>query len=220
MAARSHTEPTGIDPAAVHVIGVTGGIASGKSTVAKLLQQRGAVVVDADQLARHIVEPGQPALAQLVERFGTEILTADGALDRKRLGAIVFSDASARSDLDRIMHPRIAAASAQAIRQAASAGARVVFYEAALLVETRRHLAMSGLVVVTASPEIQLSRIMARDSLSAADAQARIAAQAPVEAKLQAATWVIHNDGPIDDVKAQLDDVIADIERKFGPFRI
>ena len=119
------------------VIGLTGGIASGKSTVARMLKERGAAVIDADQLARKIVEPGQPALAELVARFGAAILTADGQLDRKRLGAIAFADEAARADLGRITHPRIAAASAQAIAAWADAGANVVFYEAALLVENR-----------------------------------------------------------------------------------
>src|SRR5690606_24117615 len=125
------------NPGAVttHVIGLTGGIASGKSAVAKLLVERGAAVIDADVLARKVVEPGQPALAELVARFGPAILTPDGKLDRKRLGAIAFSDEAARRDLNAITHPRIAAASAQAIAEHADAGAKVVFYEAALLVE-------------------------------------------------------------------------------------
>ena len=101
-----------------HVIGVTGGIASGKSTVARMLAERGATVIDADQLARTVVEPGQPALAELVARFGAAILTPDGQLDRKRLGAIAFADPAARADLGRITHPRIAAASAHAIAAA------------------------------------------------------------------------------------------------------
>ncbi len=202
---------------ATHVIGITGGIASGKSAVANLLRQRGAVVVDADQLARQVVEPGQPALADLVSRFGPGILTPDGTLDRKRLGAIAFAGAAARADLDRIMHPRIAAASAQAIAEAVRSGAGVVFYEAALLVETQRHLGLSGLIVVAAKPETQISRIVARDSLTAEDAKARIAAQAALEEKLSAATWVIHNDGAIGDLTPQVDQVIADIEGKFGP---
>jgi len=121
----------------VHVIGLTGGIASGKSSVAKLLVARGAAVVDADQLARQIVEPGQPALAELVARFGAAILTPDGRLDRKRLAAIAFADPAARADLGRITHPRIGAASAAAIATWADAGANIVFYEAALLVENR-----------------------------------------------------------------------------------
>lgn len=136
------------------MIGLTGGIASGKSTVARMLRERGAAIVDADLLARQVVEPGQPALAELVARFGMQILTPEGALDRKRLGAIAFSDAAARADLGRITHPRIAAASAAAIATWADAGANVVFYEAALLVENRAHLVLEALVVVSVTPEI------------------------------------------------------------------
>ena len=135
--------------------GLTGGIASGKSAVAKLLLAKGAAVVDADQLAREVVAPGQPALAELVARFGAAILTADGQLDRKRLASIAFADEQARRDLNRITHPRIAAASAQAIAAWTDAGANVVFYEAALLIENRVHTGLTGTIVVSASPEVQ-----------------------------------------------------------------
>src|SRR3954471_11001397 len=161
---------------AVHVIGLTGGIASGKSTVARMLKERGAAVVDADLLARQVVEPGQPALAELVARFGAQILTPDGHLDRKRLGAIAFSDPAARADLVRITHPRIAAASAAAIATWADAGAGIVFYEAALLVENRAHLGLAGLLVVAAEPEVQHARLVARDNLHPDEATARIVA--------------------------------------------
>lgn len=202
-----------------HVIGLTGGIASGKTTVAKLLQQRGGVVVDADVLARRVVEPGQPALAELVARFGSEIVMEDGALDRKRLAAIAFGNPAARADLDRITHPRIAEASARAIADAANAGASVVFYEAALLVENQAHRGMSGLIVVAVTPETQQARLMTRDGLSVAEARARIAAQAPLAHKLAAATWVIHNDGDANALASQVDEVVADIESKFGSIR-
>jgi len=205
---------------AVHVIGLTGGIASGKSTVARLLAERGAAVVDADQLARQVVEPGQPALAELVARFGTAILTPEGTLDRKRLGAIAFSDPVARADLGRITHPRIAAASAAAIATFADAGASVVFYEAALLVENRAHLGLAGLIVVAASPEVQLARLVERDGLTPEEAQARIAAQAPLSEKLAAATWVIQNDGDLAALTAEVDRVVAQIEAQFGPIRV
>lgn len=204
---------------AVHVIGLTGGIASGKSTVARLLAERGAAIVDADQLARQVVEPGQPALAELVARFGTAILTPDGQLDRKRLGSIAFADPQARSDLGRITHPRIAAASASAIATWADAGARVVFYEAALLVENRAHLGLAGLIVVAASPEVQAARIQARDQLTAEEARARIAAQAPLADKLAAATWVIENDGDHAALVSEVERVVAAIEARFGPIR-
>src|SRR5262245_27558379 len=123
-----------------------------------MLAARGAAVVDADALARQIVEPGQPALAELVARFGAAILTPDGRLDRKRLAAIAFADPAARADLERITHPRIGAASAAAIASHADAGANVVFYEAALLVERRSYTSMAGLIVVAVPPDVQLAR--------------------------------------------------------------
>jgi dephospho-CoA kinase len=205
---------------AVHVIGLTGGIASGKSTVARLLAARGAAIVDADLLARQVVEPGQPALAELVARFGPTILRPEGTLDRKRLGAIAFSDPAARADLGRITHPRIAAASAAAIATWADAGASIVFYEAALLVENRTHLGLAGLVVVSASPEVQYARLVARDGLSPEEASARIASQAPLADKLAAATWVIENDGDEAALAAEVDRVVAEIEEKHGSIRV
>jgi dephospho-CoA kinase len=204
----------------VQVIGLTGGIASGKSTVARMLAERGAAIVDADQVARQVVEPGQPALAELVARFGPAILTPEGELDRKRLGAIAFSDPVARADLGRITHPRIAAASAAAIATYADAGATVVFYEAALLVENRAHLGLAGLVVVSVTPEVQHARLVTRDGLSAEEATARISAQAPLSEKLAAATWVIENHGGHDALEREVDRVVTAIETRFGPIRV
>ncbi len=203
-----------------YVIGLTGGIASGKSTVAKLLVDKGALVVDADQLARAIVEPGQPALAELVARFGAAILTPEGELDRKRLGAIAFADPAARVDLGRITHPRIAAASARAIADASERGAHVVFYEAALLVENRAHAGLAGLIVVAATPGVQEQRLITRDGLTLDEARARIASQAPLAAKLAAATWVITNDGDPAELAAQVDAIVDEIEAKNGAIRV
>jgi dephospho-CoA kinase len=200
----------------VNVIGLTGGIASGKSTVARMLADRGAAVIDADQLARRVVEPGQPALAELVARFGAAILTADGQLDRKRLAAIAFADDDARADLNRITHPRIAAASAQAIAGWADAGANVVFYEAALLVENRTHTGLAGLIVVAAPEDVQEARVIARDNLTREEARGRIAAQLPLAHKTAVATWVIHNTGDLDALRAEVERVVADIEAKYG----
>lgn len=205
---------------AVHVIGLTGGIASGKSTVAKLLAGRGAAVIDADLLARQVVEPGQPALAELVARFGAAILTADGRLDRKRLAAIAFADPAARADLGRITHPRIAAASATAIATWADAGANIVFYEAALLVENRAHAGLAGLIVVAAPEGVQYARLVERDRMSPDEARARIAAQAPLADKLAAATWVIENTGELDALDREVARVAGDIEARFGQIRV
>ena len=203
-----------------HVIGLTGGIASGKSTVARLLAERGAAIVDADRLARQVVEPGQPALAELVARFGPAILAADGTLDRKQLAAIAFTDAAARTDLNRITHPRIAAASQQAIATLADAGANIVFYEAALLVENRVHAGLAALVVVSVTPELQQQRLVERDRLTIEEAHARIRAQAPLADKLAVATWVIENHGDLAGLVAEVDRVVAAIEVRFGPIRM
>ncbi len=211
---------TGFD--VVHVIGLTGGIASGKSTVGKMLAARGAAVVDADQLARKIVEPGQPALVEIIARYGAAILTSEGTLDRKRLGKIVFSDPAALADLNRITHPRIAEAAAAAFATWADAGANVVFYEAALLVEhaALSNQALAGLLVVAVTPDQQEARIRARDGLSLDDARRRIASQAPLEEKLRRATWVIHNRAGLPELAAELDEVVADIEQRFGAIRV
>ncbi len=203
-----------------HVIGLTGGIASGKSAVAKLLVERGAAVVDADLLSRKVVEPGQPALAELVARFGAAILTAEGQLDRKRLGAIAFGDEAARRDLNGITHPRIAAASAKAIAEWSDAGANVVFYEAALLVENRTYTGLAGLVVVSAPTEVQEARIVIRDGLTIDEARARIAAQLSLDEKVKVATWVIDNGGVHDALLMEVDRVVGEIETKYGSIAV
>jgi dephospho-CoA kinase len=200
----------------LRLVGLTGGIASGKSTVARLIAQRGIPVLDADQLAREVVEPGQPALAEIAQLW-PQAITADGRpdgrLDRRRLGAIVFADAGARARLEAIMHPRIAALAGVRAAALAAAGHRLAFYEASLLVETGRHRALDGLVVVTASTETQIARAMARDRLTRAEADARIAAQLPLPAKVAAATFVIDNDGDLDATAKQVDSLIAALQR-------
>ncbi len=203
-----------------HVIGLTGGIASGKSTVARLLKERGAAIVDADLIARQVVEPGQPALAELIARFGLSILAPGGTLDRKRLGAIAFSDPAARADLNKITHPRITAASASAIASWADAGAGVVFYEAALLVENGSHRALPALIVVGASREIQLARVISRDGLSREEAEKRLASQLSLEDKRKAATWVIENDADEAALAREVDRVVGELEARFGSIRV
>ncbi len=198
------------------VLGLTGGIASGKSAVAALLRARGAAVVDADQLARAVVMPGQPALTELLVRFGPDILAPDGTLDRKALGARVFADPAARRDLERITHPRIAAAAQAAIAAHASAGAPVVFYEAALLIENGVHRGLDGTIVVAAPPAIQATRLAARDGLDDAAVTARLAAQLPLAEKVAVATWVIDNDGDRAALAAAVDRLWHTLEERFG----
>jgi dephospho-CoA kinase len=186
------------------IIGLTGGIASGKSTVSDMLRALGAHVIDADQVARDVVAPGTPALAEIQARFGSEVLQPDGALDRKKLGAIVFADAGARRELERITHPRIAAATQQEIARLSAAGVDPVIYDAALIVENRLYTWMQGLIVVSVPPETQVARLMIRDDIDEAAAQARIAAQLPLADKVAVATYVIDNGGTRAETEAQV----------------
>jgi dephospho-CoA kinase len=191
----------------VRVIGLTGGIASGKSTVARLFREHGAPIVDADELARAVVEPGQPALAELVGAFGPAILDDRGRLDRKRLAALVFADPDQRRRLNAIVHPRIAAAVAERLAQLANEGADFALYEAALLVENGLHHGLDGLIVVSAPAALQRERMRERDGFSDEEAEARLASQAPLADKRAAATWIIENAGSLDETRRQVAEV-------------
>jgi dephospho-CoA kinase len=190
------------------VFGLTGGIATGKSTLARLLRERGARVIDADAVAREVVAPGTDGLEEVVARFGDAILTRDGVLNREALGALVFADPAARADLNAILHPRIAARSAALLAEAA-AGAAPVFYEAALLFETGSAALFDEIVVVGCSPDLQLARVIARDGLTPDAARARIAAQMPLPEKRARATLYIDNVGPIAELERWADRVVA-----------
>lgn len=184
------------------LIGLTGGIASGKSTVADLLAARGAVVIDADLLAREAVAPGTPGLAAVVERFGAGVLDPDGGLDRAALGRIVFADPDARRDLEAIIHPAVRARAAR-LTAAAPAGA-VVVQVIPLLIETGQQDAFDLVVVVDVDPAVQLDRVRTRDGLDEAAARRRLQAQASREARLAAADRVIRNDGTPSDLAARV----------------
>jgi dephospho-CoA kinase len=173
-------------------VGLTGGIASGKSLVAAELARLGAVVIDADVLAREVVEPGTPGLAAVVERFGAEVLDGD-RLDRGRLGAIVFADPAARRDLERIVHPAVRARAAE-LERAARLDA-VVVHVIPLLVETGQQDDFDLVVVVDTDPETQVARLATRDGLSEEAARSRLAAQATREDRRAAAGVVLSNQG-------------------------
>ncbi|HVA22004.1 MAG TPA: dephospho-CoA kinase [Candidatus Micrarchaeia archaeon] len=177
------------------VVGLTGGVATGKSTAAAMLRERGAVVVDADELARRVVEPGQPALDAIVAAFGPTALAADGTLDRSRLAALVFADASARARLEAITHPRIRALGDALVRAGQAAGAPVVVYDIPLLFEVGRAADVDGVLLVYAPPHLQLARLQRRDRLGPDEAARRLAAQWPIDRKRPLATWVIDNGG-------------------------
>ena len=186
------------------IFGLTGGIASGKSTVARMFADLGAAVVDADLLARQVVEPGQPALRQIAETFGEHMLDEEGKLRRKRLGALVFGDADARAALNAIVHPRIAAAGQAAIAAHVAAGHHIVLYEAALIVENKLSSWMAGLIVVSVPEALQRTRLMERDELDQAEADARLSSQAPLAEKLAAADYVIDNSHSAEDTRRQV----------------
>lgn len=188
----------------MRLFGLTGNIGAGKSTVARLLAKHGLPVIDADLLAREVVQPGQPALTEIAARFGPGVLNADGSLDRKALGARVFADAGERAALNAIVHPRIAQAGAARIAALADAGHAVAIYEAALIVENGLDKGMDGLIVVDVPEELQIARLRARDGLTLDEAHARIKAQLPAARKREKATFLIENHGSAADLDAQV----------------
>jgi len=181
----------------VLVVGLTGGIGSGKSAVSRLLAQRGAVVVDADLVAREVVEPGTPGLAGLVEDFGGQVLLSDGSLDREALGRLVFGDPDALTRLNARLHPLIGARTNELVEDARTAGARIVVHDVPLLVENGLAPLYDAVVVVSATPATQLDRLVRLRGMAEADARARIDAQAVLADKLAVATHVVDNDGPV-----------------------
>lgn len=183
-------------------VGLTGGIGSGKSEVTRRLAALGAYVVDADVLARDVVEPGTPGLAAVAAEFGAEVLRPDGSLDRDRLGAIVFADPAARARLNAIVHPLVGAATAE--RFAAAPADAIVVHDVPLLVEVGLAAAYDVVLVVAATPETQGSRLVRARGMSADEARSRIASQAPLADKLAVADFVITNDGSLDDLDRQV----------------
>lgn len=189
------------------VVGLTGGIAAGKSTVARMFHGLGAPVLDADDLAREVTARGSETLRHLTEEIGEKILDGAGELDRKALGRLVFSDPGVRARLEAIIHPVIARVARERIAELARDGHSLVIYEAALLVETGRHREMDRLVVVTAGDAARIARLMARDGLERAQAEARLAAQLPQRQKEALADYVIDNSGPLAQTRARVESV-------------
>jgi dephospho-CoA kinase len=185
-------------------VGLTGGIGSGKSTVADELAHRGAVIIDADQLAREVVEPGTPGLAKVVARFGDRVLTS-GRLDRAGMAKIAFADPQARQDLESIVHPAVRQRAAEL--EAAAAPRSVVVHVIPLLVETGQTANFDVVVVVDVDSETQLARLQARGELSPEEAQSRIAAQASRAQRLEAADVVVDNNGSLAELRAQIGDL-------------
>ena len=193
-------------------VALTGGIASGKTTVANLLAEHGALLIDSDQLAREVVEPGTPGLAQVVTRFGEQVLTQTGRLDRQALGEIVFADAAARADLNAIIHPLVRRRRAELIAQAAAG--QIVVSVIPLLVETGLVDQFDAVVVVDVPSQTQVARLVRRNDISPEQAQARLDAQASRAERLAAADWVVTNSGSRAELEAQVERLWSQMRSK------
>jgi dephospho-CoA kinase len=195
-------------------LGLTGGIASGKSAVAAMLRDMGFAVLDADSLAHRLIEPGQPAHDEILREFGQAMLAIDGHVDRAKLSVIVFNDRAKLDRLNAIVHPRVAEVVFRQFDEWQRSDMRdAAFVEAALLIESNIHKKLDGLVVAWCEPEQQLKRLLAR-GLSEAEARRRIAAQLPVEEKLRLATERIDCSGSLEDTRRQVEALAARLRRR------
>lgn len=201
---------------ATKVFGLTGGIGSGKSAVAARFRARHLPVVDADVLAREAVAPGTEGLRAVIAEFGEEILASDGQLDRKRLGATIFADASARARLNAIVHPQVRALALARFAELGARGEPLVCYEVPLLFEVGLQDSLRPVVVVHASEQTRVRRIVERDGLSEAEARARVAAQMPLSIKAERADHVIDNEGTLEELWVAADAVLDTICEALG----
>ncbi len=194
----------------MRVVGLTGGIGSGKSTVSEMFRALGAQVIDADQVAREVVEPGTPGLQEVARRF-PGVVDASGRLDRTELGRRIFADPGERRALEAIVHPRIREEVARRTEALARAGVQVVLYDAALLIENGLHRGMDGVILVAAPEAVQRARLAERDGLDEAAISARLAAQLPLADKRAHATWVVENGGSLEEAQAQVQRIWEEI---------
>jgi dephospho-CoA kinase len=196
----------------VKLIGLTGGIASGKSTVAAILRRLGAAIVNADELSREVVQPGTPGWKEIVDTFGTEILQPDGTVDRQRLRKIIFSDPAARKKLEAVIHPRVRALAQQRFQEHAAAGFEIVVYEVPLLFEGNLQNSLRPVVLVATNVETQKKRLQDRDHLAESEADKHIIAQMSLEEKRRLADYVIENDGTLDELERRVRAVLEEIK--------
>ncbi|KAL5511604.1 CAB5 [Sanghuangporus vaninii] len=196
------------------VVGLTGGIATGKSTVSSLLKAHTITVIDADVIARQVVQPGTKAHAEIVRYFGEEILLADGTLDRPKLGAVIFGDEGKRKQLNSIVHPAVRMEMVRQVIWAWMKGKRYCVIDVPLLIETGMHQWVGLTVVVSCPEEIQLSRLMQRDNIPEEAARARVKSQMPISVKADYADIVIDNTGSLDELRSRVDDLILRLHTK------
>jgi dephospho-CoA kinase len=196
----------------VKLVGLTGGIASGKSTVAKILQDLGAAIVNADDLAREVVLPGREAWKEVVAAFGVDILQTDQNLDRQKLRTLIFNQPEARKRLESIIHPRVRALAEERIRQYGAAGYPVVIYEVPLLFEGKLQEWLRPVILVACNLETQTARLQKRDHLARADAEKHIAAQMSLAEKRRLADYVIENNGSLADLERQTRQILENLK--------
>ena len=196
------------------LIGLTGGIAAGKSAVAAMLQRLGAKIIDADELAREIVEPGQEAWREIIAAFGGEIIRQDQSIDREKLRKKVFEDEQARKRLESITHPRIRTLAQQKIQQLAREGAEIIVYVVPLLFENRLHLWLRPVILVACDPAIQKERLQKRDKLNEREIKRHLEAQMGLEEKKKLADFIVENDGSLEELEKKVREVWEKITKQ------
>ena len=200
----------------VYRIGLTGGIASGKSTVSDILRELGAIVIDTDRIAREVTTPGSPALLEMNRRYGPEILNEDGSLRRSAVGRIVFNDPAERKWLERLLHPLIRARAEQLATEAAAAGHRIVVFDVPLLFETGWNAWVDEVWTVYIPVDLQRQRLRRRDGYTEAEADSRLASQWPIDQKAERSDRVIDNSGSVEETHRQVESVWRELVNKIG----
>ena len=194
------------------LIGLTGGIASGKSTVAAILRRLGAAIINADDLSREVVQPGQEAWQEIIDTFGSQILQEDQTLDRKKLRRIVFDNREARQKLEAIIHPRVRSLAEQRVRELAAAGSSIIVYEVPLLFENQIHLWLRPVILVACDMATQKNRLQKRDHLTDTEARQHLEAQMSLADKRKLADYVIDNNGSLEELEQQVRAVLQKIQ--------
>jgi len=196
----------------VNLIGLTGGIASGKSTVAEILKRLGAAVINADELSREVVQPGKDAWKEIIDTFGPDIIQADNTLNRRKLRKVVFDNQAARRKLEAIIHPRVRALAEARIHELAAGGQAVIVYEVPLLFEAQIHHWIRPVILVACDPAMQKKRLKERDHLTDLEAQKHIDAQMSLDEKRKLADYVIENNGSLEELVEQVRSVLDEIK--------
>ena len=196
------------------VYGLTGGIGVGKSTVANIFQESGIPVVLADDVGRQVAAKGSDGLAEIVSSFGADVLDANGELDRRKLGTLIFNNPDRRRHLEGILHPRVRHLSQELFKNLEQVGNQIVIYESALLYETQRHTEMQGVILVTASEEQRIARVRSRDGSDEADVRKRIRAQMDEEEKLGLADHIVDNSGDLQALHSNVSSLISELRQQ------